>query len=77
MPGLVLPLAYHGLLRKRLIEIEVAGNADRCRIAQARAEGMVEALELLKALDTAQIERLYLVIEQAATARLRELEREQ
>jgi len=34
----------------------MANSAANCLIAQARAEGMVEALELLKALEAAQIE---------------------
>ncbi|MCI1036942.1 hypothetical protein [Pseudomonas putida] len=75
MPGLVLPPAYHGVLRQRLTEIKVAGSPANCLIAQARAEGMVEALELLKALESDQIERLYLKIEDAATARLQEMGR--
>ncbi len=77
MPGLVLPPAYHGVLRQRLTEIKVANSAANCLIAQARAEGMVEALELLKALEADQIERLYLLIEQDATACLQELGRAQ
>ncbi|AHZ78325.1 MULTISPECIES: hypothetical protein [Pseudomonas] len=39
--GLVLPPAYHRVLRKRLTEIDMTD----CLIAQARAEGMAEALE--------------------------------
>lgn len=77
MPGLVLPPTYHGALRKHLTDVQVANSPANCLIAQARAEGMVEALELLKALEADQIERLYLLIEQAATARLQELERTQ
>ena len=77
MPGLVLPPAYHGVLRKRLTEIDMASSPANCLIAQARAEGLVEALELLEALEVDQIERLYLVVEQPATARLQELGRAQ
>lgn len=77
MPGLVLPPVFHGVLRKHLTEIEVANSATNCLIAQARAEGMVEALELLKALEAGQIERLYLLIEQTTTVCLQALEREQ
>ena len=77
IPGLVLPPSYHGVLRKHLTEVQVAISPANCLIAQARAEGMVEALELLKALEADQIERLYLLIEQAAMARLQELERAQ
>lgn len=78
VPGLVLPPAYHGVFRKRLAEVEVAGSAVNCLIAQARAESLVEALETLtQGIAGAHIERLYLLIENAATARLAELEREQ
>lgn len=62
MPGLVLPLAYHGVLGKRLTQIDMTDSLADFRIVQARAEGMVEALELLKALEADQIERLYLVV---------------
>ncbi|MFW4929823.1 hypothetical protein ACOAO8_31215 [Pseudomonas aeruginosa] len=74
LPGLILPPSYQVVLRRRLAEVTNATSAANCLIAQARAEGMVEALELLKALDQQQVERLYLLIEQAATARLLELE---
>jgi len=74
LPGLVLPPAYHGTLRKRLAEIGMADSAGNCLIAQARAEGLVEALELMKALEPQQIERLYLLIEDTTTARLAALQ---
>lgn len=78
LPGLVLPPAYHGVFRKRLAEVEAAGSAVNCLIAQARAEGLVEGLETVTQEIAAQhIERLYLLIENAATARLLELERDQ
>ncbi|WP_368491847.1 hypothetical protein [Pseudomonas sp. Hg5Tf] len=76
LPGLVLPPTYHGTLRKRLTEISVAVSVSNCLIAQARAEGLVEALELLKALELQQIERLYLLIEQTTMARLSELQQD-
>lgn len=76
--GLVLPAAYEAALRRRLLEIDRASSAANCLIAQARAEGMVECLETLTlGIPASHIERLYLLIEQAATARLQELEREQ
>lgn len=74
LPGLILPPSYQVVLRRRLAEVATATSAASCLIAQARAEGMVEALELLKALEQQQVERLYLLIEQATTARLLELE---
>lgn len=78
VPGLVLPPAYHALFRRRLAEVEAAGSAVNCLIAQARAESLVEALEAVThGIAALHIERLYLLIEDAATARLAELEREQ
>ncbi len=70
LPGLILPPVIHGQLRKRLAEITSADSAVNCLIAQARAESLVEALELLKALEVRAVERLYVLIEHAATARL-------
>jgi len=76
--GLVLPPAYHGTLRKRLAEVGCASSAANCLIAQARAEGLVEALEtVIHGIPANHIERLYLLIEDATTARLLELERDQ
>ncbi|MEN5305381.1 hypothetical protein [Pseudomonas sp. TWI628] len=76
LPGLVLPAGYHGALRQRLAEMANAGTAVNCLIAQARAEGMVEALELVKARDSSRIERLYQLVIDTATARLDALRRE-
>lgn len=75
LPGLVLPAAYHGTLRKRLAEVGTASSSTNCLIAQARAEGLVEALETVtNGINPVHIERLYLLIEAAATARLQELQ---
>ncbi|MCX2891705.1 hypothetical protein OO258_26110 [Pseudomonas sp. DCB_BI] len=68
-----MPPEIHGLLRKRVTEIEVSGTAVNCLIAQARAESLIEALEVLKAIPADAIERLYLVIVHSAEARLSEL----
>lgn len=76
LPGLILPPTLHGVLRKRLTEISVAIGIGNCLIAQARAEGLVEGLDLLKALELQQVERLYQLVEQTATARLVELQLE-
>lgn len=77
LPGLVLPAGYHGVLRRRLAEVSSADTAVNCLIAQARADGMVEALELVQALDSSRIERLYQLVVDTATARLLELEQGQ
>ncbi|MBS9759789.1 hypothetical protein [Pseudomonas mosselii] len=76
LPGLVLPTGYHGVLRQRLGEMSSADTEVNCLIALARAEGMVEALEMLKALDSSRIERLYQLIIETATARLAALQHE-
>lgn len=73
MPGIIMPPEIHGLLRKRVTEIEVSDNKLECLVAQARAESLVEALEILKAVDRQAVERLYLMIENMALARLAEL----
>ncbi|WP_439254401.1 hypothetical protein [Pseudomonas monteilii] len=75
LPGLVLPPPFQNAFRKRLADIGQADSAVNCLIAQARAEGMVEGLETVtQGIPTGQIERLYLLIEQAASERLAELE---
>ena len=68
LPGMVLPLGIHGLLRKRLAEIDVSETEVNCLISKARAESLVEALEVLKAVPHQDAERLYVLIEEAATA---------
>ncbi|MEG8202421.1 hypothetical protein SE916_19275 [Pseudomonas sp. 5FOS] len=76
--GLVLPAAYEAALLRRLQDIDRASSAANCLIAQARAEGMVECLETLThGIPAGHIERLYLLVEAATTARLQALEREQ
>ncbi|MBA6089320.1 hypothetical protein H4C81_10485 [Pseudomonas monteilii] len=76
LPGMTLPPSLHGGLRRRLAEISGAIGIGNCLIAQARVEGMVEALERLEALEPGAIERLYVLVEQTTTVRLHELERE-
>ncbi|KPM58115.1 hypothetical protein HB4184_26025 [Pseudomonas putida] len=70
LPGMTLPPSLHGGLRRRLAKISGAIGIGNCLIAQARVEGMVEALE------PGAIERLYVLVEQTTTVRLQELERE-
>lgn len=75
MAGVVLPTAYDTALRKRLADIDHANSAANCLIAQARAEGMVEGLETAThGIPENHFECLYLLIEDATTARLLELE---
>ena len=78
LAAVVLPATYDAALRRRLGDIDQANSAANCLIAQARAEGLTEALEsLTHGIPANHIERLYLLIEDATTARLLELERDQ
>lgn len=77
LPGLVVPPTFHGIFRQRLAEVGVAVGVGNCLIAQARAEGLVEALECLaQGIPAEQIKRLYLLVERTATERLHELQQE-
>ena len=73
LPGIIMPPEIHGLLRKRVAEIESSDTATNCLIAQARAESLVEALEVLKAIQADAIERLYQLIYDSAKVRLGEI----
>lgn len=75
-PGLTLPTNYQQKLRARLADIEDANSPVNTEGARREAIGMVGGLELAKALDSSQIEQLYLMIEDAATARLLQLEQD-
>lgn len=76
-PGVVLPGTYQQKLRDRLADVDEATSAINTECARQRAVGVIEGLELAGALDSARIERLYLLVEQVATARLLELESHQ
>lgn len=57
-------------LRRRLTAIERSGDTLQVHLASERAEGFVEALEVLKVLNPAELESLYLLFEAAAQARV-------
>jgi len=63
LPGITMPLQIHGLLRKRITEIGISSTASSCLNAQARAKGLVKALEALRTLPAQAIERLNILIE--------------
>jgi len=70
LAGIIMPAEIHGLLRQRVTQIDACDTAVNCLIAQARAESIVEALEVLRALEASAIERLYLMISETARKRL-------
>ena len=60
-------------LRRRLTSIERSSDTLQVHLASERAQGVVEALEVLKVLKPAEIERLYLLFEDTAQARVQAL----
>ena len=60
-------------LRRRLISIERSSDTLQVHLASERAQGVVEALEVLKVLKPADIESLYLLFENTAQARVQAL----
>ena len=57
-------------LRRRITAIEHAADTLQVHLASERAQGFVEALEVLKVLKPAEIESLYLIMDDAAQARV-------
>lgn len=60
-------------LRRRLTAIEQAADTLQVHLACERAQGFIEALEVLKVLKPGEIESLYLLFENTAQARLQAL----
>lgn len=60
-------------LRRRLTAIEQGADTLQVHLASERAQGFVEALEVLKVLKPAEIESLYLLVEDTAQARVQAL----
>ena len=57
-------------LRLHLRTIEQSADTLQVHLASERAQGFVEALEVLKVLKPAELESLYLLFENAAQARV-------
>lgn len=75
-PGLVLPADYQKRLRSLLAAIEEGSSLHNTENAQMLARGVVMGLELAKSLPAPLLETLHILIDNAATARLLELERD-
>ena len=60
-------------LRRRMTAIEHAADTLQVHLASERAQGFVEALEVLKVLKPADIEALYLVVEDAVQTHVKVL----
>ena len=57
-------------LRLHLRTIEQSADTLQVHLASERAQGVIEALEVLKVLKPAEIESLYLIMDDAAQARV-------
>lgn len=60
-------------LRRRLTAIEQGTDTLHVHLASERAQGFVEALEVLKVIKPGEIESLYLLFENTAQARVQAL----
>ena len=60
-------------LRRRLAVIERSADTLRVYLASERAQGVVDALEVLKVLKPTDIETLYVVVEGAVQSRVKAL----
>lgn len=58
------------ILSRRLTAIERSADTLQLQLASERAQGFVEALEVLKVLNPGEIESLYLILDDAAQARV-------
>jgi hypothetical protein len=74
LAALNLPHAVQTQALKLLMQIALARTADDLFRASDRAEGFVLGLETVKALNPASLEGLYVVFDNAATARRLEQE---
>lgn len=72
-PGLELPPDIQRRLRLVLASIEAADSPVNCLIAQAKAEGVCLGLNMAHALARPDIERVEILIDNAASYRMAEL----
>jgi len=75
-PKLILPPVIQDEMRKRLAGVEEAPHATELEARRREALGVVRGLEIAVALEAARIERLYILIDDVASARGLELEQE-
>ena len=64
------PAEVLAILRSRITAIEHAADTLQVHLASERAQGFVEALDVLKELKSGEIESLYLMMDDAAQARV-------
>jgi hypothetical protein len=74
LAGVPLPALVREHALKHLARLERAEDAGTVRLALERAEGYAEGLEVIRALNPADLEALYIAFDNTARARLVELE---
>ena len=74
LEGVGLPPRVRDQMERHLGRIAIAADAGDLHLAQARAEGFVQGLEVAGALNAATVEALYIAVDNEASARLMELE---
>jgi hypothetical protein len=68
-----MPLEVLTILRRRLTAIECSVDTLSVHLASERAQGVIEAVEVLKVLKPVDIETLYLAVEDAVQVRIKTL----
>ena len=71
--GISMPPAVLDLLRCRLMAIARSTEVLEVHLLSERAQGLIEALEVLNLLTIADLDNLYLIIENASQARVKVL----
>lgn len=71
--GIRMPSEVLDLLRRRLTAIERSTDTLQVHLATERAEGVVEALEVLKMLKPAELENLDLIMENVSQRQVKAL----
>ena len=71
--GISMPSAILDLLRCRLTAIARSTEALEVHLLSERAQGLIEALEVLNLLTVSELDSLYLIIENASQARVKVL----
>lgn len=73
-PKLILPQRLQAEMRLRLANLEEAPHLVELEVCRREAMAVVRGLEVSASLESARIERLYILIEDVATARALQLE---
>lgn len=74
LAGVPLPALMRERALKHLARIERSENAGSVHLALERAEGYAEGLEVVRAVNPADLQALYIAFDNMAQARLGELE---